>query len=184
MRRILIPAAAAALLLAACTANNQTAEVENLATVSATVASVNPATRAIELTTDEGETIRMTAGPEMRNFDQIEPGDVATLEIYGSVQVQLAGPGAPAEPQTLALFGRAPEGARPGAVAGIVTTATVEFVSYDPVTSQAVLILPDGEPETVPVEPQMRAFAAARTPGERIEVTFSDAVALFVDAPA
>ncbi len=180
MKRMLTTAAAA-LLLAGCTMNNQTAEVAEAATVSATVVAVNPATRAIDLRTADGETIRMTATPEMRNFDQIEPGDIATMEIYGSIQVQLAGPGAAAEPQTLAVFGRAPEGARPGAVAGLTTTATVRFVSYDPATFEAALILPDGEAVTVPVEPGMRAFAAARTPGERIEVTMTDAIALFVD---
>jgi hypothetical protein len=138
----------------------------------------------VTLETDEGETLRVTAPPEMRNFAQIEPGDVATLEIYGSVAVRVADAAAPAETQTLAVLGRAPEGARPGAIAGAVTTATLEFVSYDPATFEAALILPDGEPIVVPVEPEMRAFAVARAPGERIEVTFSDAVALFVDAPA
>ncbi len=173
-------AAAAALLLGAC-ANTDTAEIARVASVSATVAAVNPTTRAVDLTTDEGETIRLTAGPEMRNFDQIEPGDVATLEIYGSVMVQVAGVDAPAEPQTLAVLGRAPDGARPGALAGVVTIATLEFVSYDPETFMAALILPDGEPIAVPVQPEMRPFDTARTPGERIEVTFSDAVALIVD---
>ncbi len=177
----ILTTAAAALLLGACTMNNQAAEVANTAAVSATVAAVNPATRTIDLTTADGQTIQLTATPEMRNFDQIEPGDVATLEIYGSVQVALAGPGAPAEPQTFAVFGRAPEGARPGAMAGMMTTATVQFISYNPATFEAALILPDGDAVTVPVEPGMRAFAAARTPGERIEVTFSDAIALFVE---
>jgi hypothetical protein len=182
MQRLLI-GAAAALLLVGC-ASTDTAEVTDAATVSATVAAVDPAARTIALVTDGGETIRLTATPEMRNFDQIEPGDVATLEIYGSVQVRVAGADAPAEPQTLAVLGRAPEGARPGAVAGMITTATLEFVAYDPATHEAALILPDGEPIVVPVQPEMRAFAAARTPGERIEVTFSDAVALLVEPAA
>lgn len=182
MRRILMTTAAgAAMLLAACTMNNQQAEVGDAAAVSATVAAVNPATRTIDLITAEGETIRMTATPEMRNFDQIEVGDIATLEMQGSIQVQLASPGAPAEPQTFAVFGRAPEGARPGAFAGMVTTATVRFVSYNPATFEAALILPDGDAVTVPVEPGMRAFAAARTAGDRIDVTMTDAIAMFVD---
>lgn len=173
--------AAAAVLLAACTANNQMAEVADSATVSATVVAVNPSTRVIDLKTSQGEAIQLTATPAMRNFGQIEVGDVATLEMYGSVQVQLAGPGAPVEPQTLAVFGRAPEGDRPGAVAGSVTTATLVFGAYDAINSEAALFLPDGSEVTVAVQPAMRAFAAARTPGERIDVTFSDAIALVVE---
>jgi hypothetical protein len=174
---------AATLLLAACV-NTDSAEVSDDAIVSATVAAVNPETRAIDLRTEDGGAIRLTATPAMRNFDQIEVGDVASLEIYGSIMVRVAGPDAPAEPQTLAVLGRAPEGARPGAVAGSVTTLTVEFVSYDPATREASLILPDGDAITVPVEPGMQAFAAARAPGEMIEVTLSDAVAMIIEAPA
>lgn len=184
MRRILLGAAASALLFAAaCADNNRSAAVESAAAVSATVAAVNRSARTVDLTTEDGEFIRMTAPPEMRNFDQIEPGDVATLEMFGSMEVRVADPGAPAEPQTMALLGRAPDGARPGAVAGFVTSLTVRFVSYDPATFRATVIMPDGEQVVVPVEPGMRAFAAARTQGERIEVTFTDAAALFVDAP-
>ena len=51
-------------------------------------------------------------------------------------------------------------------------------------TLVTVIVLPDGDQMTVPVQPGMRAFAAARTPGERIEVMISDTVAMFVKAPA
>lgn len=184
MRRLLSAAAAAALLALAACVDTDSAEVSGGGRVSATVAAVHPSDRSIDLVTESGERFRVTATDEMRNFDQIEPGDVATLEIFGSVMVRVAGADAPSTPQTFAVIGRSPEGALPAGVAGVVTTATLGFVSYDPETFEAVLTLPDGEIIVVPVEPEMRGFAAARRAGERIEVTFSDGVALFVDPPA
>ncbi|MBP7001329.1 hypothetical protein [Amaricoccus sp.] len=182
MRSILL-AAAAAIALAGCDSLFQR-EVSHAAEVSATVTAVRPATRSIDLATASGETLTLTASPDMRNFDQIEPGDVATLQMFGSMSVRVADSTAPNQTDTFALIGRAPKGERPGSIFGAVTTTTVTFVSYDPRTFEAVVTLPSGERRAVRVQPGMRAFAAARTPGERIEVTISDAVALFVDAPA
>ena len=183
MRSAILGAVAGALLLAGCDSLHQR-EVTQAAEVSATVTAVNPTTREIALRTATGEALTLTATPDMRNFDQIKPGDVATMQIFGTVAVRMADRSTPNETNTFALLGRAPEGARPGAILGKVTTTTVRFVSYDPSTFQAVIVLPDGDQMTVPVQPGMRAFAAARTPGERIEVMISDTVAMFVKAPA
>lgn len=182
MKSILFGAFASALLLAGCDSLNQR-EVTQGAEVSATVTSVDPKTREINLQTQQGEAVTLTATPEMRNFDQIKPGDTAVLQMFGSVAVRVADGTTPEGRETFALLGRAPEGERPGAVMGQVTTATVRFVGYNPSTFEAEIIGPDGDRMIVPVQPGMRAFAAARTPGERVEVTISDAVAMFVTAP-
>jgi hypothetical protein len=182
MRHLLI-AAAGALALAAC-APDPGIEVTRTAAITATVAAVDPAGRAIDLRTADGGAFSFVAGPEMRNFDQIEPGDVATLEVSGTVTVRPLGERAGPEPEAFAIVGRAPEGARPGAFAGSVETMTVTLVAYDPASFEATIRLPDGGEIVVPVEPEMRDFAAGRTPGERFEVTFSDAVAAFVEPAA
>lgn len=181
--RMLAGAVAAALLLAGCDSMNQR-EVATEAEVTATVTGVDRATRRIDLVTAGGEALSLTATPQMRNFDRIEPGDVATMQMYGSVSVRVADRSVPDERSTLGVIGRAPEGGRPGSVIGTVTTTTVTFVSYDPRTFEATILGPGGNPMVVAVQPGMRSFAAARTRGERVEVTISDAVALFVDRPA
>ncbi|MBP7241538.1 hypothetical protein [Amaricoccus sp.] len=182
MRTVLM-AAAAAIALSGCDSMFQR-EVSHAAEVSATVTAVDPATRRIDLATASGETLTLTASPDMRNFDQIEPGDVATMQMFGSMSVRVADSAAPNQTDTFAMIGRAPEGTRPGSVFGAVTTTTVVFLSYDARSFEATVALPSGEVRVAPVEPGMRSFAAARTRGERIEVTISDAVALFVDPPA
>lgn len=183
MKSMVLGAVAGAALLAGCDSMNQR-EVSQGAEVSATVIAVDPQTREVRLRTQNGEAVTLAAGPEMRNFDQIEPGDVATLQVFGSISVRMADRATPNETSEFALIGRAPEGGRPGAIVGKITTTTVQFVSYDPRAFTAEIILPDGDRMIAPVQPGMRAFAAARTPGERIEVTISDAVAMFVEAPA
>lgn len=112
MRSAILGAVAGALLLAGCDSLHQR-EIQ-AAEVSATVTAVNPTTREITLRTATGEALTLTATPDMRNFDQIKPGDVATMQIFGTVAVRMADRSTPNETNTFALLGRAPEGARPG----------------------------------------------------------------------
>jgi hypothetical protein len=182
MRHLLL--ASAALALAACAPASDGIEVTRTASITANVAAVDPATREIDLIASDGSAFSFVAGPEMRNFDQIEPGDTATLEVSGTVTVRALGSRVGPEPETFAVLGRAPEGARPGAFAGTVSTMTVTLLGYDPATFEATILMPDGEELVVPVEPEMREYAAGRTAGERFELTFSDAVAAFVEPAA
>jgi hypothetical protein len=184
MKRLaILGTAAAALLLAAC-APKPGIEVTRVARMTATVTSVDPATRTIGFETADGGSASFVAGPEVRNFAQIEPGDVATMELSGTVTVRPLGGLAGPEAEALAVIARAEEGAMPGGLVGTATTLTVTFVAYDPTTTEATLQLPDGAQVVVPVQPEMQEFAMARTPGERLELTFSDAVAVFVEPAA
>ena len=68
-----------------------------LTTASGKVTAVDPATRTITLQGANGNTVDVLAGPEVRNFQQIKPGDTLTLDYYESVAVDVrpAGSGAP-----------------------------------------------------------------------------------------
>ena len=177
-----LAAAALAMTLAACADSpsvTQEAERQESAVVTATVQSVDLETRQVLLRDDQtGDVGVFTAGPEVRNLPQLEAGDRVRIEYFDSVAVRMAEPGEDATPLTVAAAGRAPEGQRPGGFVATSTDLVMEFVSYDAGLQTATLIDPEGERVTVPVQPEMRAFAKARTPGERIHVTLSEAVAI------
>ena len=71
-----------------------------LTTTTGKVTAVDPATRTITLQGNNGNVVDVQAGPDVRNFKQIKPGDTLTLDYYESVAVDVrpAGTGAPEVP--------------------------------------------------------------------------------------
>jgi hypothetical protein len=176
----LLPAAAA-LLLAACAMEPEPqAEVARSARLHATVKSVDLATRAVTLHADDGEVYAFTAGPEVRRLDEIRPGDGVLVEYAEAVAARMAAPGEEGRVGVGAV-GRAPETDAPGAFAAASRDVVVEVVSYDPETGVGVVRNPEGLLITVLVDPEMRPFAAARRPGERVVVTISEALVISLE---
>ena len=79
-----------------------------------------------------------------------------------------------------AVVGRAPEGQKPAGVVGATVNTVVTIVSYDPATAIATVTTAEGATESVVVHPAMRAFAAARKPGDRVAVELTTAVAVSI----
>ena len=55
----------------------------------ATVTAVDPKTRALSLKQANGNVVEMTAGPEVRNFDQIKVGDQVQAEFVRALSLEL-----------------------------------------------------------------------------------------------
>ncbi len=163
---------------AAAKAGTETASREHVAEMKATIDSVDLDTREVVITTEDGETTTFTAGRDVRNLDQVQPGDTMTISYYETVEVGLASDADTGEPSAVGGVTRAEEGERPGVEAAVVGELVVEFVSYDDRTGVATFVMPDGTVETAVVQPEMRDFAAARTSGERVLITFGQAVAV------
>lgn len=182
-------ALAAAVAAAGCAAPGgtppETSVIYDEQVLRAVVQSVDLDSRQVLLRAEDGETISFTAGPEIRNLPQLEPGDRVTLDFVDAVAARLALPGDPDEPVAVAAMGRAPEGERPG---GFVTSSvqmTVEFVSFDPITNDVTYIGPDGFTDSFTLQTaEMRAFAAGLSRGDRVLVTVIESVSLNVDDAA
>ena len=56
----------------------------------------------------------------------------------------------------------------------------VTMVRSNPATAVATFTTPEGETESVVVSPPMRAFAAARKPGDRVAVELSSGIAMSI----
>jgi hypothetical protein len=187
MRTHLAIAAAASLLLAACGSMNlgggseSGVTQEELVSAQATVQAVDRSTRAVTLRDSQtGDTFTVFAGDEVRNFDQIDVGDVVQMDYYQAVTLEMADPADPGEEMTGVVTARAPEGARPAGLAATTTSVVVTFQRYDPNNRVAYYLMPDGLERRAVVPPEMVSFVENRAPGSRILVTLTEAVAVSI----
>lgn len=183
MRLKSIFAALALTALAGCAGMTSTPEpvgTATLITATATVDSVDMATRQVRLRADDGEVLSVTAGPEVRNLAQLEAGDVVEFNFFESVAVSMAEPGDAGDQGTMVLAGRADEGERPGGFAIEATDLVVTLVSYDDRNFMATLRTEDGQTRRVTVPPELRSFAAARAPGSRVVISLTEAMAVSI----
>lgn len=181
MPRAALAAAALALFLAGCATPGPTEAVRaSGGEVVAVVQEVDMQTREVLLRFDDGSAGAFTAGPEVRNLAQLEPGDTVAAVVEEIVSVRLAQPGDARATTAAVAAERAPAGARPGfaAVSGVASVVTL--VSYDPATFEATFTTPSGATLTREVAPEMRDFAAARSPGDEVFVEVLDLVAVGV----
>lgn len=178
----ILAAASALLVLAACSmmpGNSQHAESTETISLTARVEAVDLENRLI--TVRDGRTaVTFRAGPQVQNLAEVSAGDDVTLDYFESVAVAMADPDDPGTAIGEAVVGTAAPGEMPAAAAIGVLSGVVEFVSYDSERQVATVKLQDGSLETVRVRPEMRAFAAARVPGDRIAVVIERAMAIAV----
>lgn len=186
MTRTFLLGTVAALALSACAPSGPETSRSSaeLVTASATVVSVDGATRNVVLQEDStGEQYSVVAGPEVRNFDQIAAGDVVTVDFFEATTLAMADPADPGTAITGVMGGRTPEGDLPGGMAVASTSMVVEVVSYDSTSGLAIIRTPDGRQIRTIVPPEMRSFADQRRRGDRVAVTMTDAIAVTMTEP-
>ena len=148
----------------------------------ATVVSVDHDSRWVTLRGEDGREISFEASDEVRNLDQVEAGDVLTVEVFGEVTIQLLpGDGSEAGAGAAAMADRAELGDKPGAViAGReIITATVEAINLEKNTY--ILKGPKGNlREFEAINPENLKLARV---GDLVVVTTTTAVGMFVDTP-
>jgi hypothetical protein len=157
---------------------------QELKEIQATVEAVDAATRAVTLQGTDGE-VTLIAGPEVRNFDQIKVGDRLAAKYYVTVTAQRGtdGPGeangSAMKAQSAASTHAPPAGAPPAGGTARTTTITVRIESVDTAAETVSFIRPDGTHRTVAAQtPEMREFLKTLTPGDDVDVTYTEAVAV------
>ena len=189
---IALPASLSAcfLLLASCSQSStkpdaapHRAEISETRNASARVESVDQARRTLVLKNEKGDTMRVLAGPEVRNFAQISAGDTVRVAYQASLAVELKKPDETSPALTIdAAAGRAAPGSAPAAAAGAAVTMTVRIESVDLERNIVVVEPPGGGLEAIDVKrPEGREFIRGLKPGDRVQITYTEAVALRVD---
>jgi len=184
IRRCLMLAPLAVLALAPLPATAQrSAEPVVSSTVQATavVESVDQRARMIVLRREDGSLVTMKLGPEVRNLAQVKPGDRVIVEHTEAVAARMARPGQPPV-EAAEAFTRQPQGARPGAAKADVVRARVKIDQVFGNGDQVSFTGLTGARRTIPVRnPGMQAFVRSLRPGDEVDVTFLDVVAIRVE---
>ncbi|MBY0329487.1 MAG: hypothetical protein K2X49_02295 [Acetobacteraceae bacterium] len=147
------------------------------------VRSVNRRTRQIALNTPQDTVVTIKAGPQVRNFDRIRVNDRVRIRFADALAISMAPAGAQAgtAPQGAVAAERGPRGARPQGALGAGITETVRIVGVDAATGRTTFVRPDGTTRSVtPRQPEVIAFARALRPGDLVNVTFAEGVAVQV----
>lgn len=185
--RMTAAACAAAVLLTACASTAPEPppapiERRQLKQVTATVTGVHATKRLVGLRLPDGKLTTIEVGPEVQNFDQIHVGDKVVASYFEAIGFELLDPNTPRTPdQAGVIAGRAAPGERPEGALGGFIESTVTILSVDTTAHTVTFKGEDGLERTVFVEREDgRAFASRLRPGDRVLVTYTEAIAISV----
>jgi hypothetical protein len=175
----------AAVVLATLTACGPTdfAEDATMLERTLTVREIDRDARSVAVTGD-GQRFNITVSDAVVNFDQVQVGDRLNVRYRESVAVSMALPGETDETLAVGAAVTPPQGARPGVAAGQAVSSVFTFVSYDPCSNTATLRRSDGALLIAEVPRNLRRFAAARQPGDRVVVDLTEAFAVSIEPAA
>ena len=182
--RSIFAAGAALALFAGCAKPTppEPLQLENTKRVEATVVAIHKEDRLVSLRGRDGGTVTVEAGPSVRNFDQIQVGDQVIASYSEAIGFALAAPGAVQASDAGVVAGRAAPGDRPGAAMGRFARTSVVIDSVDPKSHTVTFTGQDGLKRAIPVmTPEGRAFASKLRPGDRVDVTYQEAIAISVE---
>ncbi len=142
--------------------------------LAATVVSVDAATRTVTVKWKSGQTQAIRAGPEVKRFDAIAPGDELLVDVRQELRLELQLPGSPSVPFTVAGdAGRTSPTGAPGVVVAAGIQATVTVTRIDPVTRVVTLQDPAGATYEVLASRDLRLEKAKV--GDRLLATYTEA---------
>jgi len=175
--------ALAAVVLAACAAPPpKPVSRENLVQRTATVESIDQASRLVTLRGEEGNAFTLLVSEEVRNLPQVKTGDRVTVSFFEAIAAEVKKPGEGAEGvQADISTVRAEPGERPAAGAGVLLRTTVEIEFVDTTFNTVTFRRSDGASRTVAVQtPEGRQFIRGLRKGDRVEIAYTEAFAIEV----
>lgn len=147
--------------------------------ISAKVEAINKETREITLKGPEGNEVTVTAGPEVRNFDQINVGDMVAARYLESLTLRLKKDGKDVVAATTEeAAGRAEPGEMPAAGAARRVEVTADVIGVNEKTQTITLRGPNRTIELKLDDPEQVKLVKV---GDQVQATFTEAVALAVE---
>jgi Cu/Ag efflux protein CusF len=149
-------------------------------TVSTTIEAIDHAARTVTLKGKDGNYETLTAGPEIKRFDELKVGDKVTFKYTESVAVRIRKPG---DPVTAASNGEPAivrgATAKPSGTMTQQITANVVVKAVDPKSKSITFMGEDGHSISVRVDD--KGLVKDVHPGDKIEVTYTAALLISVE---
>jgi Cu/Ag efflux protein CusF len=157
------------------------AEVTDSAVAVDVIVNIDKDSRAITLKNEEGGEWIFTAGPEVRNFDQLKRGDLVIMEYYSGLAIALEPKGSGLEERVSALeVERAKAGEKPGMKVTASTYIQAEITAVD---KEYRLVAIEGPENTLVLKVSDEVDLSQIEVGQEIEALYTESYAISV-APA
>jgi Cu/Ag efflux protein CusF len=132
----------------------------------------------VTLKNDKGEEMTVTAGPEVKNFNQMKVGDVVSVEYLRALALELKKGGGLIVQRTEQAGGAAAKpGEKPAGAVGRQVKVVADVIGLDPATQTVTLKGPQRTVELKIADPEQFKRIAK---GDQVEATFTEAVAIAV----
>lgn len=150
-----------------------------LVVLQAPVVAINRKKREVTLKESEGKLVTVTAGEQVKRFDEIKVGDLVRTEYWTFLRAEFRQPTAEEKETPLVVLaeaGKAPKEAAPAGAVGAVVKAIVKVVAIDTEARQAAIQGPRGGIMIVPVMDD--AVLKNLKVGEVVIMTYAEAMAV------
>lgn len=150
-----------------------------VSTIEATVEAVDHETRMVTLKGSDGKSVTIKVQDRVKNFAQVEVGDVVSIDYIESVEIKVFAPGV-IQPGATAVVAaaRAKPGQKPGAVAVQKVAVATTIVAIDRDTQMVTLKGADGKTKTVKARnPENLAKVKV---GDHVLITYTTALGVNV----
>jgi ribosomal protein S1 len=163
-------------------AQQELTSIAELATVKATIVSVDTAKRKLTLKGADGQTRVVKVGPQVQNFAQIKAGDVVVVAFYQAMATDFREPGKGGPSMTtIDLAAVAPKGALPAGTIVETTVVTFEVVGIEPENNDLILADLNGNLQTVQLlDAKSQAMLSKINVGDKYDVVVTDALAVSI----
>jgi hypothetical protein len=187
--RISLPAALAALALGCASSAKQAPQSPpplprhqetNTRTANATVQAIDQATRRVTLREEDGNTTSFTAGPLVRNLDQIQAGDrvaVTYTETF-TIEVRRADGSQPTVTER-STGERAEAGGRPGGSVAHETTISAAITAVDRESGRLTVKGPEGNVRVIQVK-DPKSLESVKI-GDLVVATYEESLGVAVE---
>lgn len=160
----------------------QKAEVSEAVKMTATVKAVDYDNRLITLQGADGKAMTVEASPEVKRLKEIKAGDVVVINYTQAIAVELKKAGAASGVSVKEDVKRAKASEKPGISGQREVKATVTIDAVDLKNHIVTFTGPQGNVNIVAIQrPQMREFLKTLKAGDKVDVTFTEAVAVSVE---
>ncbi len=150
--------------------------------VTATITAIDKATRDVTLKGPQGNEVTITAGPQVKNFDNMKVGDQVNVEYVEALTLELKkGGGMPVARTEQAGAAGAKAGALPGGVVGRQVTIVANVVDVNAAKQTVTLKGPQRTVELKVADPEQFKRIAK---GDQVEATYTQAMAIAVEPAA
>jgi ribosomal protein L6P/L9E len=156
-----------------------TGTIARAVSVSARVEAIDAATREVTLKGPKGKVETITAGPDVRNFDQIKVGDMVVVRYVEALTLTLQKDGKELRAKGEAVDGaRSPAGDKPAGIVGRQVEVTADVIAVNAKTQTLTL---KGPKRTIDLKvPDTQQFKLVKV-GDQIHAVYTEAVALSVE---